>query len=121
MSKTPPSDPSEFLPLRPVEFQILVSLSRGERHGYGIIQDAEDRGEGRAVPGLATLYRALQRLEREGWIERSARASALDDDRRRCYRLTPLGLAIAQAEASRLASLIRVATETRLMERKPAS
>ena len=46
-----------FLPVRVVEFQILLSLAAGERHGYGIIRDAEARGD-KKVPDVGTLYRA---------------------------------------------------------------
>ncbi|NKB88449.1 MAG: PadR family transcriptional regulator [Acidobacteria bacterium] len=93
----------DYLPLRPVEFQILLSLSAGPRHGYRIIQDAEERGEEAAVPGLATLYRALRRLEAEGLIEQSDTASE-QDERRRPYRLSGLGVEVARLEARRLAS-----------------
>ncbi len=56
-----------LLPLRPVEFHILLSLAGGERHGYGIMQDAKERGE--AVPDVGTLYRALARMVDQGLIE----------------------------------------------------
>lgn len=100
-------NPDRFLPLRPVEFQILASLSRGPRHGYAILQDIEARGEGKAVPGMATLYRAILRLEQGGLITRARQAvDAADDDTRRIYRLSPLGGAVVAAEASRLADLV---------------
>jgi DNA-binding PadR family transcriptional regulator len=51
-----------YLPLRPVEFHVLLSLAAGERHGYGIIQDAEALGE-TSVPDVGTLYRALRRMD----------------------------------------------------------
>lgn len=96
-----------FLPLRPVEFQILASLSRGPRHGYAILQDMEARGEGKGVPGLATLYRAILRLEQNDLIIRlEDRVGATEDDSRRTYRLTPLGRDVVAAEASRLAQLV---------------
>jgi len=99
--------PDHLLPLRPVEFQILAGLSGGPRHGYAILQDIEARGEGGAVPGLATLYRAILRLERGGLIARTdGVAGSLDDDSRRIYTLTPLGRTVAAAEASRLAKLV---------------
>ncbi len=108
--------PSDVLPLRPVEFQVLLSLSRGPRHGYGIIQDAETRGEGTAVPGLATLYRALTRMEKDGWIERvdSVEGTA-EDERRRPFRLTAFGGAVAKAEADRLSLLVDAAREADLL------
>jgi DNA-binding PadR family transcriptional regulator len=99
--------PDQFLPLRPVEFQVLVSLSQGDRHGYAILQEIEERGEGRAVPGLATLYRAIVRLEKEALIVRSENgATSIEDERRRVYSISPLGKAVVAAEARRLAPLV---------------
>lgn len=99
--------PDRFLPLRPVEFQILASLSRGPRHGYAILQDIGARGEGKAVPGLATLYRAILRLERDALIARAdSGTGGAGDDSRRTYALTPLGGNVVVAEASRLADLV---------------
>ena len=106
--------PEEFLPLRPVEFQILLSLGHGPRHGYRIIQDAEDRGEGHAVPGLATLYRGLRRLDAEGLIRQSEHDES-QDDRRRPYELTTLGREVARLEARRLASQLRSAEQAALL------
>lgn len=99
-----------FLPVRPVEFDVLLSLAAGERHGYGIIQDAEARGAG-AAPDVGTLYRALARMSEQGLIEKAKRRSAPDagDERRQYYRITPLGLGVARAEAQRLATLTRAA------------
>jgi DNA-binding PadR family transcriptional regulator len=105
-----PRAPESYLPLRPVEFHILLSLAVGERHGYGIIQDAESRGE-TVVPDVGTLYRALARMSEQGLIEPSARRRAADasDERRNYYRIRPQGLAVARAEARRLAALTRAA------------
>lgn len=99
-----------FLPLRPVEFHVLLSLAAGARHGYGIIQDAEARGE-TIVPDVGTLYRALRRMQDQGLIDAADRRHAPDagDERRNYYRITPLGLRVAQAEARRLAALTRAA------------
>ena len=99
-----------FLPLRPVEFDVLLSLAAGERHGYGIIQDAEARGH-TIVPDVGTLYRALRRMQDQGLIDASTRRQAPDagDERRNYYRITPLGLRVARAEARRMAALTRAA------------
>lgn len=99
-----------FLPLRPVEFHILLSLAAGERHGYGIIQDAEARDEA-TVPDVGTLYRALRRMQDQGLIATAERRRAEDagEERRNYYRITPLGLRVARAEALRLAALTRAA------------
>ncbi len=102
------SDPKSYLPLKAVEFQVVLSLSDGDKHGYAIIQDARDRGEGGAVPGLATLYRTLRRLEAAGLVER-AEGGNLAEDRRRVVRLTLLGRRVAEAEARRLSTLVQVA------------
>jgi DNA-binding PadR family transcriptional regulator len=97
-------------PLRRVEFHILLSLAAGERHGYGIIQDIEGRGEA-AVPDVGTMYRALARMVESGLIEGTARRSAPDasDERRNYYRITEAGLRLARAEARRLEALTRAA------------
>jgi DNA-binding PadR family transcriptional regulator len=98
-----------LLPLRPVEFQILLSLADGERHGYGIIRDARERGE--VAPDVGTLYRALARMVDQKCIEAvDARASRSDEnERRNYYRITDLGLRLAKAEARRLEALTRAA------------
>ena len=102
-------------PLRPVEFHILLSLATGERHGYGIIRDIEQRGESVDV---GTLYRALARLTEAGCIGAATRRPAADndDERRNYYRLTPLGLRVAQAEARRLTALARHARLSGLLK-----
>jgi DNA-binding PadR family transcriptional regulator len=98
------------LPLRRVEFHILLSLAAGERHGYGILQDIEARGD-TAVPDVGTMYRALARMVESGLIETTARRSAPDsgDERRNHYRITSTGMRVARAEARRLESLMRAA------------
>ena len=93
--------------LRPVEFHILLSLAGGERHGYGIMQDAKSRGE--AVPDIGTLYRALARMLEQKWIETVDEGKSNVDERRKHYRLTDLGLRVAKAEARRLDALARAA------------
>lgn len=106
-----------FLPLRPVEFHILLSLAAGERHGYGIIQDAEARGE-TILPDVGTLYRALRRMQEQGMIGEAERREAPDagEERRNYYRITPLGLRVARAEARRLVALMHAARISGLLE-----
>jgi DNA-binding PadR family transcriptional regulator len=106
-----------FLPLRPVEFDILLSLAAGERHGYGIIQDAEARGLGPA-PDVGTLYRALRRLQDQGLIGASERRQAPDagEERRHYYHITALGTRVARAEARRMAALTHAARAGGLLE-----
>ena len=106
-----------YLPLRPVEFHILLSLAAGERHGYGIILDMTARGE-TAVPDVGTLYRALARMVENGMIGAAPRRPApdADDERRNYYRITAFGLRVAKAEARRLAALTRAARLGGLLE-----
>jgi len=96
------------LPLRSVEFHILLSLAAGERHGYGIIQDIQARDE-TAVPDVGNMYRALARMVENRLIEAAARRAApeANDERRNYYRITTLGLRVARAEARRLETLMR--------------
>lgn len=106
-----------FLPLRPVEFHILLSLAAGERHGYGIILDTEARGEA-VVPDVGTLYRALRRMQDQGLIRPVERTTTTqdEDERRHYYRIEPLGLRVAKAEARRLEALTRAARLGGLLE-----
>jgi DNA-binding PadR family transcriptional regulator len=98
------------LTLRPVEFHILLSLAAGERHGYGIIQDIQERGD-TPVPDVGTMYRALARMVEARLIEAAARRAAPDsgDERRNYYRITEAGRRVATAEARRLEALTRAA------------
>lgn len=100
-----------FLPLTPVVFEITLALAAGERHGYEIMQDVERRTEGQIVLHPGTLYRALGRLLDQGLIaELDERpAAGHDDERRRYYKLTTLGQAVARAEVERLASQVSAA------------
>ena len=105
--KSPVNNPEAHVPLRAVELQILISLSHGARHGYRILQDAESRGDGAAAPGLATLYRALRRLESSRLIRRSTTPPADDEDeRRQMFELTDLGRDVVVLEIRRLAELL---------------
>jgi DNA-binding PadR family transcriptional regulator len=100
----------DLLPLRPVEFHVLLSLAAGERHGYGIIQDIQTRGDAPA-PDVGTMYRALARMVEAGLIEPAARRPAADagDERRNYYRITAAGRRAAAAEARRLELLTKAA------------
>lgn len=103
--------PNDFLPLKPVAFQVLLSLASGEQHGYGLVQDIAARGAlpKRLDPG--NLYKSLRALLDDGLIVESDRrpAADLDDERRRYYRMTPLGRKVADAETARLERVARQA------------
>jgi DNA-binding PadR family transcriptional regulator len=105
------------MPLRPIEFHVLLALAGDERHGYAILQEVAAITDGELQPEPGTLYRALHRMLKDGWVAESARrpAADLDDERRRYYRLTPAGRRVASAEAARLSRLVAVARAHRLL------
>jgi DNA-binding PadR family transcriptional regulator len=104
-------DIDALLPLTPATFHILIALSDEDRHGYAIIQDVESRTSGELKLSAGTLYRSVQRMLEQGLIveTRERPAPEEDDERRRYYRITPFGTAVAKAEARRLAALVRMA------------
>lgn len=105
------------LPLTPVAFEILLALADGDQHGYRIMQEVESRSDGRVTLHPGTLYRALARMLESGLIEElDERPTKGDDERRRYYRLTPIGIAVARAEAERLASQVKAARARRLLQ-----
>jgi DNA-binding PadR family transcriptional regulator len=106
-----------FLPLTPVSFEILLALAAGEQHGYAVMLDIEQRTEGRISLHAGSLYRALNRLLEGGLIkELDERPEPQnDDERRRYYRLTPKGLAVARGEAQRLEQQVAAARQRRLL------
>ena len=110
-------DPEELLPLSAAAFHVLLALAEGERHGYAIIKDVESRTEGRVRMGPGTLYGAIKRMLDEGLIEESDERpdAALDDERRRYYRLTVFGRRVAAAEAERLSGLVAAARARNLL------
>ena len=101
-----------LLPLPPATFHILLALVDQERHGYAIIQDVEARTDGELRMSAGTLYRSVARMVEQGLIAEVTKrpAARLDDDeRRRYYRITPFGTAVARAEMARLSQLVRLA------------
>jgi DNA-binding PadR family transcriptional regulator len=105
------ADVEALLPLPPASFHILVAVADQDRHGYAIIQDVTLRTDGALKLSAGTLYRSIQRMLEQGLlVEPRDRPEPDDDDeRRRYYRITPLGSAVARAEARRLADLVRMA------------
>ena len=114
------SDVSALVPLPPATFHILLALARDDRHGYGIIQDVMKRTGGALKLSAGTLYRSIQRMLEQGLIvETDDRpAPEMDDERRRYYRISAFGTAVARAETRRLSQLVRMArTQGLLSER----
>jgi DNA-binding PadR family transcriptional regulator len=110
----------DLLPLQPAVFHILMVLAEGDNHGYAIIGAIAARTDGRVKIGAGTLYRSIQRMLEDGLVtevdERPAPEE--DDERRRYYRITPLGRKAAMAETQRLADLVKLARSSGLALRK---
>jgi DNA-binding PadR family transcriptional regulator len=99
-----------LLPLPAATFHILLAVAEEERHGYAIIQDVEARTDGELRMSAGTLYRSIARMVEQGLIsEVTRRRTAEDDERRRYYRITSFGTAVARAEMRRMAQLLRLA------------
>ena len=105
------SEADSLLPLPPATFHILIAVADEDRHGYAIIQDVAARTNGALKLSPGTLYRSIQRMLEQGLLvePRERPAPEEDDERRRYYRITPLGLEVAKLEARRLADLVRMA------------
>lgn len=112
-------DPKDHLPLRPIEFEILLVLLGGDSHGYAMIKEAQDRWPGNGPVETGTLYRALRRLTTAGLVRPSDRRPApeADDQRRRYFSITPFGRAVAASEARRLQAQLNVARARELLPR----
>jgi DNA-binding PadR family transcriptional regulator len=108
-------DLTPFLPLTPAAFHVLLALADGPKHGYLILKDVEERTFGDVRLSTGTLYGLIKRfLDDELIVELPA-----DTDRRRPYRLTPLGREVASAEADRLQRLVSAARAVRLLPVTP--
>jgi DNA-binding PadR family transcriptional regulator len=105
------NDPAGLLPLPPAAFHILLAVADEDRHGYAIIQDVATRTNGELKLSAGTLYRSIQRMLEQGLIvePRERPLPELDDERRRYYRITDFGRAVAEAESRRMAQLLRMA------------
>ena len=121
------SDPREHLPLTPVVLHLLLALADRDqqtassgKHGYAVAQEVEAMSDGQIRMGPGTLYGSIQRMLASDLIEEVSRTRLRathgeDDERRRYYRLTPLGQRVLQLELSRLAQVVAVARAKRLL------
>ena len=112
--------PQQHLPLSVPVFQILLSLSDQDLHGYAIIQDIRARTAGEVTLTASTLYAAVKRLLDGRLIEElDTRPGPEDDDsRRRYYRITPLGVDVARLEMARLERALKMARQKKLAPRR---
>jgi DNA-binding PadR family transcriptional regulator len=111
--ETRQSDPELLLPLTSAEFQILLSLVEGDHHGYAIMQEVNRHAEGRFRLRPGTLYRTIKQMLAHGLIveEEERPDPALDDQRRRYYRLTDFGHSVLTAETERLERVLQIARD----------
>jgi len=103
--------PEDLLPMTPAMFNILLALADGEKHGYAMMLEVEANTEGAIKMGPGTLYGSIKRMLASGLIEESDERPdpALDDERRRYYRLSGLGQRALHLEAERLERQVSVA------------
>ena len=108
------ADVEAQLPLTPAAFHIMLSLADGERHGYSILREVETRTDGALKLGPTTLYRSIRQMLAAGLIQETEERPdpAMDDERRRYYRLTAFGRRVALAETRRLERLVAMARAT---------
>ncbi len=116
---TRPKTPHNLLPLTPAVFHILLALAEGERHGYAIMREVAADTAGDLQLGPGTLYGCLKRMVSAHLVEESDERPdpALDDERRRYYRITDLGASALRAEGERLARAVAAARAKRLFAR----
>lgn len=108
-------DPASYLPLSPHDLQVLLILAEGPLHGYGIVKASQDE-KGKRTLELGSLYRIIRRMKRDGLIEEVRGPRGYAKRKRRFYRATGLGCAVARAEARRLQALLRAKGALRLLE-----
>ena len=97
-------------PMKLPWFHILLALSQGSLHGYGIQRAVLDRTDGKLRLWPASLYRLLGTLDEEGLIEAAGPpAEEPDDQRRQYYRLTDRGRERLRVEATMMAEWARAA------------
>ena len=103
-------------PLTPAVFQILLALSTGERHGYGIMKQVEADSQGNVSMGAGTLYGSLKRMLDSGLVKESDKRvdPEMDDERRIYYQITGVGEKALAAELDRYKRIVTLAQERKL-------
>jgi DNA-binding PadR family transcriptional regulator len=110
-------DPRNFLPLKPVDLELLLALADQDRHGYGLVQAISEHTDGLVVLDPGNLYRVVKRLLAEGLIAESDREAADAGERRKYYRITPLGGRVLTKELDRLRHLVRATSRRQAVKR----
>ena len=103
-------------PLTPAVFHILLALSSGERHGYGIMKQVEADSQGKVSMGPGTLYGSLKRMLDAGLVKESDKRvdPEMDDERRIYYQITGIGVKALEAELERYNHIVSVAQQRKL-------
>lgn len=112
-----PIRPEELLPLTPSAYHVLLSLADGNKHGYAILKEVEERTSGKVRLSSGTLYAIIKRLLTDGLIDEIEDRSSRDE-RRRCYRLSSFGREVALAETQRMEEALMDGRARKLL-RKP--
>lgn len=107
-------------PLTPAVFHILLVLSGGEKHGYGIMKQVEEDSQGKVAMGPGTLYGSLKRMLDVGLIrEGDTRVDPeMDDQRRIYYQITDRGLKALSAELERYQRIVTLARQQHLLPKR---
>ncbi len=110
--------PQQHLPLKPVDLEILLALAETDQHGYGLVQAVAEHTNQLIVLDPGNLYRVIKRLLESGLVAESGSRPAGDaGERRRYYKLTPLGERVLSAELDRLRRFVN-ASATRAVARR---
>ena len=114
-------NPSTLLPLTSLTYHVLLALADDDRHGYGIIKEVEDLTNGQMELETGTLYAAMKRMRDDQLIDvvPQSKRPAGEDSRRRTYHLTPFGKKVLKAESRRLAHLVGIAEEKKVLPVTP--
>jgi len=113
MARRPTTDDGSTL--SPLTFQILLALSEGQRHGYAIMQEIEERTGGAFAIGAGTLYRAIKQLV-DGGLIAEIRPKTQLHSQRRYYRLTPAGRRRAASDARVYGDMVTWARDAHLLD-----
>lgn len=110
------STKNNIQPLTPAVFHILLALSSGERHGYGIMKQVEIDSQGKVTMGAGTLYGSLKRMLDAGLVKESDKRvdPEMDDERRIYYQITAIGAEALAGELERYQRIVSLAQERKL-------
>lgn len=102
--------------LTPAVFHILLALSSGELHGYGIMKQVEADSQGQVKMGAGTLYGSIKRMLDAGLIKESDKRidPQMDDERRIYYQITGVGEKALSDEIARYKHIVKLAKKLKL-------